>query len=232
MSTPNQDALALEVSFVPDLSHFVAGPNAELLDRLKRIGSGKAGFVSLHLWGEEGAGKSFLCACLRATGRRFNTNSSSFEANTLSDSFFEIHDDIQSTNNTQQKQLLQRFNQLHQFDQGLWLSTSQLPPAQLQLLPDLQSRLSWGLVYELKTLADEDKLTALQAWTQARGLPLAVDVLPWLLRHESRNLAHLTRLLLDFDRFGLQSKRSLSLPLLRQWLHEQYPARAEPKPLG
>ena len=36
----------------------------------------------------------------------------------------------------------------------------------------------------------------------------------------------------DFDRFGLQSKRSLSLPLLRQWLQEQYPARAEPKPLG
>ncbi|NCW82359.1 MAG: DnaA regulatory inactivator Hda, partial [Betaproteobacteria bacterium] len=74
--------------------------------------------------------------------------------------------------------------------------------------------------------------TALQAWTQERGLPLADDVLPWLLRHESRNLAYLTGLLLDFDRFGLQSKRSLSLPLLRQWLQAKGGSRPRDEPLG
>lgn len=218
MSKPNQDALALEVSYVPDLGHFVAGPNAELLDRLRHINRVYSGFESLHLWGEEGAGKSFICDC--------------FQARVSNLPGLHIHDDIDRASETEQKQLLQAFNRIQASSQGLWLSTSRLPPQQLSLLPDLRSRLSWGLVYELKTLADEDKLTALQAWAQERGLPLATDVLPWLLRHESRNLAYLTRLLLDFDRFGLQSKRSLSLQLLRQWLQVKSPSRPQDEPLG
>jgi len=218
MSKPNQDALALEVRYVPDLGHFVAGPNAELLDRLRQIGPVRLGFESLHLWGEEGAGKSFICDCFRA------------KASALQG--LEIHDDIDRASAFEQRQLLQVFNQLQASKHGLWLSTSRLPPPQLSLLPDLRSRLSWGLVYEIKTLADEDKHTALQAWTQERGLPLADDVLPWLLRHESRNLAYLTGLLLDFDRFGLQSKRSLSLPLLRQWLQAKGGSRPRDEPLG
>ena len=218
MSKPNQDALALAVSYVPDLGHFVAGPNAELLDHVRRIGKEASGFRSLHLWGVEGAGKSFLCECVRSmasTSQRL-----------------EIHDDIDKASVKEQEQYLHAFNQLQATRQGLWLSTSRQTPGQLPLLADLRSRLSWGLVYELKTLADEDKLTALCAWSQERGLPLAADVLPWLLRHESRNLAHLTSLLLEFDRFALQSKRSLSLTLLRQCLQERGSTRPKQDPLG
>jgi hypothetical protein len=37
-------------------------------------------------------------------------------------------------------------------------------------------------------------------------------------------------LLLEFDRFALQSKRSLSLALLRQWLLERGSSRPEQDP--
>ena len=104
MSKPNQDALALAVSYVPDLGHFVAGPNAELLDHVRRIGKEASGFRSLHLWGVEGAGKSFLCECVRSmasTSQRL-----------------EIHDDIDKASVKEQEQYLHAFNQLQATRQG------------------------------------------------------------------------------------------------------------------
>jgi len=219
---PMQEALALQISYKPELAHVVAGPNQELLHRLQAvIASAQAksnhpyDFVAIHVWGAEGAGKSFLCECLHNMAQ--------------ASSAIEIHDDIHQASEREQSFLLQAFNRLQASNQGLWLSTSRQPPNQLAMLADLRSRLSWGLVYELKTLADEDKLAALQAWAHSRGLPVTPDVLPWLLLHQSRNLAHLTQLLLAFDRFGLQSKRPLSLAVLRQWLqaHRHMPG-AEP----
>ena len=221
---PMQEALALQISYVPTLAHFVPGPNQELLHRLQALQleflDGEAPsrtFFALHLWGAEGAGKSFLCECMRHRA--------------AASSAIEIHDNVEQASAAAQEALLQSFNRLQSSRQGLWLSTSRQPPTQLPLLADLRSRLSWGLVYELKTLADEDKFAALQAWAHSRGLPLAADVIPWLLHHQSRNLAHLTRLLLDFDRFGLQSKRALSLSLLRQWL-QSYRQPPVSRPLG
>ncbi|NCW02106.1 MAG: hypothetical protein EBW20_09770, partial [Betaproteobacteria bacterium] len=152
---PRQEALALQVCDAPQLLHFVAGPNQELLHRLQRIESERSGFVALHLWGAEGAGKSFLCQC--------------FGPLATQDDRYVIHDDIdvlQPKDHQTQAKLLQAFNRLREADDGVWLSTSRLPPTQLDLMADLRSRLSWGLVYELKLLADEDKLAALEAWAQ------------------------------------------------------------------
>ena len=52
----------------------------------------------------------------------------------------------------------------------------------MELREDLRTRLGWDLVYRLSPLSDEDKLEALRAYAQKKGLPLSADVLGWMLR--------------------------------------------------
>jgi len=202
-----QAALALEIVTPPALAHFVAGTNRELLEQLLGAVASPSSFRALHLWGGGGVGKSFLC---EATRREFVSSGTS--------AGLEVHDDIDRIPAEDQPSLLARFERLKEVDRGLWLSTSRAPPVQLTMLADLRSRLGWGLVFELKALRDEELQDALAQWAQRRALPLAPEVLPWLLRHSERSLPYLLRILLRLDRFGLERKRGLSLPLLKEML--------------
>jgi len=227
-----QFALALEIDAPPRLADFIPGANAEMLDQLLgALGSlGAAGglggghatgqsratqagwspglrFPAFHLWGGAGVGKTFLC---RAVQHQF--------AHTQAEAALEIHDNIDAIPAEEQAALLGGFQRLNDSAQGLWLSTSRAPPVQLELLADLKSRLSWGLVFEVKALSDDALLDALEHWARRRALPLGPEVLPWLLRHSERSLPHLTALLRQFDRYALERQRSLSLPLLREML--------------
>lgn len=213
MASPShlQAALALEVATPAALGHFVAGANGELLEQLLGVVASPSSFCAFHLWGGGGVGKSFLCEAMR---RAFDSSDTS--------AGLEVHDDIDRIPVEDQPGLLARFERLREVDRGLWLSTSRAPPVQLAMLADLRSRLSWGLVFELKALRDEELQDALAQWAQRRALPLAPEVLPWLLRHSERSLPHLLRILLRLDRYGLERQRSLSLPLLKEMLQARH----------
>jgi len=47
-------------------------------------------------------------------------------------------------------------------------------------LPDLKSRLSWGIVEQLKPLTDEEKMQAIQGRAMQRGLVLQDDAVKFL----------------------------------------------------
>ncbi|VAX11260.1 DnaA inactivator Hda (shorter homolog of DnaA) [hydrothermal vent metagenome] len=83
-------------------------------------------------------------------------------------------------------------------------------------LPDLASRLGWGLVFQLQELSDEDKQTALQQRAQARGLEMNNEVAAYLLRHTPRNMKSLLALLDKLDRASLAAQRKLTIPFVRE----------------
>jgi len=97
------------------------------------------------------------------------------------------------------------------------------PPSQLPLREDLRTRLAWGLVYQLHPLADAEKAAALRAQAAARGLVLGSDVIDYLLTHLPRDMRTLAAALEALDAFALAQKRSLTLPLVRQWLAADEP---------
>jgi DnaA family protein len=73
-------------------------------------------------------------------------------------------------------------------------------------------------VFELRLLDDDDKESALRALAGLRGVALAPDVLPWLLRHRSRDIRVLLAEFDAIDRYALERKRPITLALVREWL--------------
>ena len=55
-------------------------------------------------------------------------------------------------------------------------------------LPDLVSRLSWGMVFQLQPLADEEKLSMLTMRANHRGIHLSEEVGKYILTHCPRHM--------------------------------------------
>lgn len=92
-------------------------------------------------------------------------------------------------------------------------------PQQLGLaLPDLVSRLRWGLVFRLLELPEADKKALLQCRARARGLELPGDVLDYLLVHHRRDAAFLFAVLDRLDQASLRAQRRLTIPFVRRVL--------------
>ncbi len=91
-------------------------------------------------------------------------------------------------------------------------------PANLKLREDLRTRLAWGLVFQTHLLSDHEKILALEQAAIDRGLVLSPDVLPWLLSRFYRDMPNLMALLDALDAYSLETKRAVTLPLVRELL--------------
>ena len=97
--------------------------------------------------------------------------------------------------------------------------TGDRPPAQLNLdLPDLKTRLAWGLVLQLQEISDQEKLQALQLCAKHRGMELGNDVGEYMLRRHSRDMVNLMELLDKLDKASLTEQRRLTIPFVKQFL--------------
>lgn len=110
------------------------------------------------------------------------------------------------------------FNRMR--DAGRYLIISaDTAPAQLGIkLPDLSSRLAWGVTLSLQNLADEQKNDALKLRARERGLELTDDVIRYILHRGPRTLRELFDLLARLDQASLMAKRKLTIPFVRETL--------------
>ena len=82
-------------------------------------------------------------------------------------------------------------------------------------LPDLVSRLGWGVTYTLKPLADEDVIASLACRAKGRGLELPEDTAQFLLRRFPRDLPTLFALFDTLDTASLIEQRRLTIPFVK-----------------
>ena len=187
----------------PDLDNYVAGPNAEALERVRSLAAGVLGEAIVYLWGEPGSGRTHL---LRAAAR----------ANPQ----LVISDDVETLDGVAQQRLFAAINAAREGEAPV-LAAGSHPPAQLALREDLRTRLAWGLVYQLKPLSDADKALHLRAQAARRGLPLSDEVIGYLLSRLPRDLSSLNAVLEGLDRYSLAAKRPVTLPLVREALDKK-----------
>lgn len=99
------------------------------------------------------------------------------------------------------------------------LMAADAPPRQLRVqLPDLRSRLSWALVFQLAAADDEHRAAILQFRARRRGLELPPDVASYIISRAPRGMDALLAKLDALDRASLAQQRHLSIPFVRQTL--------------
>ena len=106
-------------------------------------------------------------------------------------------------------------------DRGSHLVTAgRAAPAALGLqLPDLVSRLSWGPVFQLQVLDDEEKAAALRLRAAQRGMNMPPEVAGYLLHHGPRDMHALFALLDKLDEVSLVAQRRLTIPFVRELIY-------------
>lgn len=129
-----------------------------------------------------------------------------------------LADDVQRMDAQRQAALFHLINQVRADPAAALVASGDAPPLGLALRDDLRTRLGWGLVFELHLLSDDEKAAALRTVAAERGVPVAADVIPWLLTHRSRDIRVLLALFDALDRHAFSRKRPITLPLLREWL--------------
>ena len=85
-------------------------------------------------------------------------------------------------------------------------------------LPDLKTRLNWGLTLKLKPLTENDSINALIFKANQMGFEVSPQAGRFLLTHYDRDLASLWRLLDTLDRASLAAKHKITLPFVKKIL--------------
>ncbi len=217
----------------PSFTQYYAGTNLETVTALKRCASGK-GEPLLYLWGESGTGKSHLlqasCREAYALGKRaayLPLAELTIHSPALLEGLEQVElicaDDIGAIagKHDWEQGFFHCFNRLQESGTHLIIA-GRLPPVHTLIqLPDLKTRLGWGLVLRLKPLTDSEKLTALCLRARYLGLELSPQIGRFLLTHYRRDLPSLWQLLEQLDQATLAAKRKLTIPFLKQYLKER-----------
>jgi DnaA family protein len=245
--------LDLNAKHAPDFETFVVGRNAEASHLLRKIGratalcgensddsgDGRSGNLVagppsaddrfVYLWGEAGSGKSHL---LHALARAGSTEKSRYiGADAPSEAFdydptvlLYLIDDCEQLPPSTQIDAFNLFNQIRE-QGGFLVSAGNTAPAQLQVREDLRTRLGWGLIYQIHSLSDEEKIEALTQAAAARGMILSPGLLPYLITHFRRDMQSLSAMLNALDLYSLETQRPATLPLLRSLLQMEIQER-------
>ena len=192
--------LPISAAAQPSLDNYVAGANAEALERVRALARGALKEAVVYLWGEPGSGRTHLL------GAAARANPALVTA-----------DDVEALDAAAQQALFNAINAAREGGPAV-LAAGEAPPAGLALREDLRTRLGWGLVYQLKPLTDSDKALYLQTEAARRGLGLGDEVARYLLTHLPRDLGSLRAVLDRLDRHALARQRPLTLPLVREAL--------------
>ena len=186
----------------PTLENFSRGRNGAAVEALREALAGGERFV--FLWGPGGSGKTHLVRAFSAAGAAAGLEVAAA-------------DDVDRFGEAAQLALFDQCNRLRASG-GALAASAGAPPAQLALRPDLRSRLASGIVLQLHPLSDADKAAALAARAARLGMALDAELIAYLLTHFERDMGTQIAMLDALDRFSLQRKRAITLPLLKEAL--------------
>lgn len=200
----------------PTFDNFVAGGNAELLAGFHSWLGERSREPLFYIWGETGSGRTHL---LRASGAVYlDATADPALAAWPDDVPFVAVDNVDALDAAGEQALFNGFNRL-KAEGGKLLVAAHQPPAAVGLREDLRTRLGSGLIYRAQVLSDAEKGAAIAAQAAARGLALPDGAVDYLLRHAPRDMGSLSAIVVALDRFSLERKRPITLPLLREVLH-------------
>nr|WP_231402608.1 DnaA regulatory inactivator Hda [Caenimonas aquaedulcis] len=211
----------------PTLSSFCAGPNEAAFRHLQLwAGSPTRSPVPTYLWGASGSGKTHLLKAVAETLREQGATAGWLDPSVHEPPEFDerwavvLMDDVHLYTAVQQHAAFNWFVNAQTLQRGV-LAAGELPPADLKLREDLRTRLGWGHVFQLQVLSEPERRAVLRQAADARGVFLGDEVMDFMLTRFSRDLGSLMQLLEQLDGYALQTKRAITIPLIKAMLESE-----------
>ena len=227
MSGMKQIALDIGLTTGPTLASFCAGPNEAAVRHLQLwAGSPTRSPVPTYLWGASGSGKTHLLKAVREALREQGASAGWLDPTVAEPPEFNdawglvLLDDVHLYTAVQQHAAFNWFVNAQTHQRGV-LAAGDLPPAGLKLREDLRTRLGWGHVFQLQALTEPERRAVLRQAADARGAFLGDDVMDFMLTRFSRDLGSLMQLLEQLDGYALQTKRAITIPLIKSMLEDE-----------
>jgi DnaA family protein len=182
--------------------------------------------VPTYLWGGGGSGKTHLLKAVAESLREQGAAAGWLDASITEPPDFSenwtvvLLDDVHLYTAVQQHAAFNWFINAQSLQRGV-LAAGALPPADLKLREDLRTRLGWGHVFQLQVLSEPERRAVLRQAADARGVFLGDDVMDFMLTRFSRDLGSLMQLLEQLDGYALQTKRAITIPLIKSMLENE-----------
>lgn len=212
---------------------FFPGTHCEIVAHLQQC-IGEQGELQVFIWGQSGQGKTHLlqACCHQAQQQNFSSFYFDLAQANLPDptllSGLDQYDvvcfdniECLASNADWERAFFIFFNRQRDLGHKLILSACSAPHELAIQLPDLKTRLNWGLTLKIQQLTDSDKIAALIFKAKKMGFEIAPQAGRFLLMHYARDLASLWALLEKLDKASLAAKRKLTVPFLKQILDQE-----------
>ena len=230
MSSTEQLPLSVMLDDRCDFANFYSHNNDELLEVMQQFLTDSTETV-MFIWGDRGVGKTHLLQASCYAAQEASRKTAYMDCVQLMWAPEQFIDVVQSVSllcvdhveavlqdQAWQEALFFAFNHLKQSQKQLILASGSNPRHLAMSLEDLRSRFSWGVIYQVQSLNDDDKIAVLQMRAKRRGLSLNKDVAQYLLVHLPRNMKDLIAVLEKLDVASLAAQRSLTIPFVKQVL--------------
>jgi len=223
----NQLTLGVGIKDEATFANYYPGKNALLIEELKRSAQGYGERV-IYFCGAGGEGCTHLLQACCHEANRHKLSAVYIPLASLIEYSPSVLDGLETLNliciddlhliagrPNWEEAFFHAYNRMHDVGAKLIVTANVMPKALGLRLPDLVSRLTWGVVFQLQFLSDEEKLIVLMMRAERRGLTLSEEVGKFILNHCPRHMSTLFAALEALDKASLAAQRKLTIPFVK-----------------
>lgn len=207
--------------------NFFAGKNQQLTHELRECARGQGERV-IYFYGSGGEGCTHLlqACCHEANQARLRSLYLPFgNLNEFSPSILEGLEDLDliciddihkmAGHSVWEEAFFHAYNRIHDAGKRLIVTANLAPKGLGLMLPDVVSRLAWGMIFQLQPLSDSEKLQVLMMRADRRGMTVSEEVGKFILNHCPRHMSTLFAALDVLDKVSLAAQRKLTIPFVK-----------------
>jgi DnaA family protein len=197
---------------------------AVVRDTVQAFAEGALSDVQIYLWGDTGTGKSHLisAACQAFSHRGYRiayVPGEMVNHRGALDGMEHVDllciDDVQRIDRASEVDLFHCINRCRELDTRLIIASDRAPSELGLRLKDLQTRLAWGLVFQMRYLSDDGLKDAFRHEIENRSLEVSDEVLGYVFRRFPRRMSVLKQLVNTLDEISLSEQRRITIPFIK-----------------
>jgi DnaA family protein len=225
-----QLTLGLSLKDEATFANFYPAKNAEIIAELKKTASGVGEHV-IYIYGTHGQGCSHLLQATCHYAHQHHLSSVYFPLAHLISMSTDILNGLEQLDvvciddlhiiaghAAWEEAIFHLYNRMHDAGKKIIVAANDSPKFIKLELPDVVSRLSSGIVFQLRPLMDAEKLLILIQRAHSRGISLSEEVGKFILTHYPRHMGTLFAALDALDKASLAAQRRLTIPFVKEVL--------------